>query len=603
MAGTATIKNREIKKRKVNPKTDEQKQLKQLRKQLPAHVVEVELKISSSRLKKIMKTNEHLRVIRNTILGQIKKNYEQMIRTKRYKRTNKQYKAVCTEIAAVQKQLNRLNELLETKKTETSIQRKMWREELSSNKKTLKGLEANKKEIGNLYEELKKDYNVTFEFVRKYGEELRRDYFKLPDSVCVLSVCDNVWKSIEKLMSRDSNKVRFYKKGEWTSFQGKQAEKSIILKQSSKGTFFVKFMGMNLPLKVKKNDLFVEETLANISHYIHNKENIEQENVKRFLDKQPLKDTFRVLNNRIILKEIRGKIRVFVQIVLEGNAVPKRKKDGSYKHQLGTGRVAADIGTQSVAIVSEKRVILKNLAERSPNAFKTERKIVLLQRRQDRSRRAMNPDNFDEKGRIKKGPKTWTFSKRYKRRARFLRNLHRVAACNREYAHNQDINYIRSFGDSFIVEQMNIKALQKKAKEATKNEKTGKWNRRKRFGKSILKRSPGYFIKQANYRFGVTGGFFKEVDTWSFKASQYDHMLNNANKKQLSQRWHRFSDGTKVQRDLYSAFLLYCSKDDFKTPDVLKCNNYFASFLILHNECIEKIKNDRKVVLNSGIKF
>jgi hypothetical protein len=37
---------------------------------------------------------------------------------------------------------------------------------------------------------------------------------------------------------------------------------------------------------------------------------------------------------------------------------------------------------------------------------------------------------------------------------------------------------LRSLGDEFIIEQMDIKALQKKAKEATINEKTGKFNHR-----------------------------------------------------------------------------------------------------------------------------
>ena len=150
---------------------------------------------------------------------------------------------------------------------------------------------------------------------------------------------------------------------------------------------------------------------------------------------------------------------------------------------------------------------------------------------------------------------------------------------------------------------MNIKGLQKKAKEVTINPKTGKFNRRKRFGKSILRRSPGYFIKQAKYRFESSGGIVKEVNTWTFKASQYDHILDDTSKKKLSMRWHELPDGTKIQRDLYSAFLLYCSGKDLQSPDKALCDAFFERFLELHNRCIEEIKTSRRVVMNSGIRF
>ncbi|GAA3331088.1 hypothetical protein GCM10020331_086220 [Ectobacillus funiculus] len=53
------------------------------------------------------------------------------------------------------------------------------------------------------------------------------------------------------------------------------------------------------------------------------------------------------------------KYDIFVQIVLEGIPVAKRKKDGSFRHTYGVGRVAGDIGTQSLAVVSKDKVFLK----------------------------------------------------------------------------------------------------------------------------------------------------------------------------------------------------------------------------------------------------
>jgi hypothetical protein len=288
-----------------------------------------------------------------------------------------------------------------------------------------------------------------------------------------------------------------------------------------------------------------------------------------------------------------------VQIVLEGNPVPKRKKDGSFRHSYGKGRIGGDIGTQSIAFTTTHSVLLKNLAERTKKS--RERKMILLQRKMERSRLAMNPDCFDKKGRAIK--KMHTKSNRYLRYQQQLKNLHRIMAENRKYAHNEDVNHLRSLGDEVFIETMNIKALQKKAKETTKNQKTGRYNRKKRYGKSILNRSPGYFIQQLKYRFELSDAIFHEVNTWTFKASQYDHILDDTNKKQLSQRWHLFEDGTKIQRDLYSSFLLYCSNNEKTKPDKNLCDQYFEDFKHAHDTCIQRIQTNQEVVKNSGIKL
>lgn len=397
------LKAEAVKTRKKSVETIEQKQLKQIRKILPSHVVEIELDVNEINNRKIHKINEHLRIIRNTVLGQVKKNYDQMIRTKQYKRLNKQYSKVAERL-----------------KKETDIP-------------TIKKLAKQKNELKKVHEVMNKSFNVTFDYVRKYGEYLRKQYFELADAVTVLSVCETVWRTIEKLLYHNAKKVRFYKRIDFVTFQGKQANRSILLKYENKNKgVYVRFAGMDLPVIVKKDDLFIQETLTNIQYYTEHQKEMDCENIERYTSEKTLQSTYRIRNNRIIRKMIRGRERFFVQIVLEGLAVPKRRKDGSFRHQLGKGRVAADVGTQSVAMVSPETVVLKNLAERSKKSFQVEHKI---------------------------------------------------------------------------------------------------------------------------------------------------------------------------QRDMYSSFLLYCSNDSSPEPVQKTCIQFFPSFLELHDQCIDKIKNDRKVVLNSGIKI
>lgn len=556
-----------VTKRKVKEKTDDKKILKQVREQLPTSILEVEIEMFGHHQKVIDESNEHARIIRNTILDAVYKRYKQMNRTKKYKKVYSLYIEL----------LKKINN--------------------TDDKEKVKEIKKQKDFYSEQLQEFQLEFGVTFDYVRKEAEELQKRFPKA-QAVIALKMAERVWLSMERILYGDAEKPRFIGKGFFPSLEGKQNERCIMLKQNKDKNFFVSYCGEKMYLKIRKNDLFVEETLSHIASYFQNSVSIDTKNIENFNNGKPLQSTYRVKYNRIIRKEVRGKYRYFVQIVVEGEPVAKRKKDGSFRHSYGVGRIGGDIGTQSLAIVSNNVAELKNLAERTQRS--RERQIFLLQRKQDRSRRSTNPDCFDEKGRCIK--KIEDKSNRYIKNQKKLRNLQRIDAENRKYAHNEEANHLRSLGDECIIETMCFKSFQKRAKETSVNQKTGRINRKKRFGKSILNRSPGYFVAQLKYRFGLSGGKVNEVNTWTFKASQYDHMLDDSNKKQLSQRWHVFENGVKVQRDLYSAFLLYCSDSSFTKPNKQLCDSHFHDFNLLHENCIEQIKKERRNIRNSGIK-
>ena len=69
-------------------------------------------------------------------------------------------------------------------------------------------------------------------------------------------------------------------------------------------------------------------------------------------------------------------------------------------------------------------------------------------------------------------------------------------------------------------------------------------------------------------------------------------MLNTYKKKQLSDRWHVFWDGSKVQRDLYSAFLIYCTADTLDQIDQDLCILNFLRFKQLHDQEILRLQTE-----------
>ena len=98
-----------------------------------------------------------------------------------------------------------------------------------------------------------------------------------------------------------------------------------------------------------------------------------------------------------------------------------------------------------------------------------------------------------------------------------------------------------------------------------------------------------HFCIELKRKAEAVGGVYAEVDTKEFKASQYNHVTDTYEKIPLSQREKEIGN-RKVQRDLYSAFLIRNADLDFKHPDREKCEYEFEHFAKMHDQLILKMK-------------
>ncbi len=226
--------------------------------------------------------------------------------------------------------------------------------------------------------------------------------------------------------------------------------------------------------------------------------------------------------------------RYYVQLALEGT--PYQKPKG----RPGPDVVGLDLGPSTLAIVPrEGEARLVPLCEElRPNAPKKRR----LERKLDRQRRANNPNNYDEKGRIKKHGKqrlSWKDSHGYLATRRRLAYQERKLAAYRKSLHGRLVNEIVCAGNHIHIEKVSYKAWQK------------------RYGRSVGLRAPGMLIDHLKRTVAKTGGTLSEVPTRTTRLSQYCHGCKSYVKKPLSERWHQCPCGVgPVQRDLYSAFLV-----------------------------------------------
>ena len=302
---------------------------------------------------------------------------------------------------------------------------------------------------------------------------------------------------------------------------------------------------------------------------------------------------------RITRKWVRNKWKYYAQLVLEGYPPVECDGNGVMKHPVNQGRVGLDIGTQTLAIsgndICDLRVLAPS-ARAQAKSFVNE--IARTQRAMDRSRRATNPQYFNSNGTIKrlkrqhgqKQKRKWKYSKRYYRLRAKLRNLYRKLADIRKMEHNILANELLAYGNEFVVEDMNYKALQKRSKETKINAKTGRAHTKKRFGKSLSRCAPAKFITILTNKAVRNGGSVIKVDTFEAKASQFDHTDESYTKKKLSERMAHLSSGEVVQRDLYSAFLLEHIDTETLKYDIEALKAAFPAFLMMHENTKKRLQ-------------
>ena len=470
--------------------------------------------------------------IYNGMVNETRKRYQQMCKTRQYRR--------CTQ------RLSKCKEQASVKKISTA-----------------KALLISK-ELKSLYTELadlRNTYHISeYEFhrdVKKYQKHFNKNI----NAHVAQKLASSLWKAYEKVLFSTGKTVHFKKWTDFTSIEGKNNSTGIIYRDGL--LLYGSKQYMKIPVLIDKNNQY------------------ETDAVKQ-----------RVKYCRIIRKWVKDSWKYYVQLILEGTPPIKVHVDtGEVKHPVGYGqRVGIDIGTQTVAVASHSKVTLKELADK---VQRQENELRRINRAMDRSRRATNPGYFNADGTIKALPKgtkrEWVCSNHYKKLAAQRRHMYRKQKETRKLQHETLANEILALGNNIFVEDMNFHALQRRAKETKISEKTGKYQRKKRFGKSLANKAPATFIQILEYKATASGGCLTKINTKEAKASQYNHLNHEYNKKKLSQRWNEMPDGNKIQRDLYSAFLIMCTDDTLSSFDNDMCTKEYPNFVTLHNEEIQRL--------------
>lgn len=424
----------------------------------------------------------------------------------------------------------------------------------------LSGDKTRDKDIWKQINEIRKQYGMSEYSFYKDVQKLQHHFSKNIDSRTTKKIASNLWRAYEKLFYGNGKYIRYKRYGSLNLSEGESNTQGIRFRGDT-----ILWNGLKIPVVIDYNNYYENQVLRSEIAYC-----------------------------RLIRKFVRKKYKYYVQIVFKGTPPIKvNNETGEVKHYIGEGDVGIDIGTSTIAYSSATDVKILELADRVQNVENQKRKLL---RKMDRSLRANNPDNYNEDGTIKKqGNKKvlWNKSNHYIKYQDELKELYRKQADVRKYQHECLANEIVSLGNNIYVEKMNFSGLAKKSTKLEKNDR-GKFKRKKRFGKSITNRAPSMLLEIIDRKLSYYGKRLIKIDTWSAKASQFNHFDGTYNKKKLSQRWNDFN-GIRVQRDLYSAFLIMNVADDLKSFDINKCNERFEDFYQLHNLEVERLTGHKNL--------
>jgi hypothetical protein len=372
-----------------------------------------------------------------------------------------------------------------------------------------KKLSPKSKERAAAFQQIREKFSFNEYSLHAYAAVIKNSWIGEHIGIHVAQkLATRAYRAVEKVAFGFAKHVRFKRYGGLHSIEGKNNATGLIWK----GTF-LKVGKLEIPALIDSSDPVIVHGLS-----------------------------CRIKYCRLVQRIIKGKIRLFVQLCCEGKTLSAkdrhflRSKKPSTERRKSLisegGSVGMDIGPSTIAIVGEKEAVLLRFCD---EVVPKKEEIATIQRHLDRQRRANNPQNYEENGSIKKGPKKWRLSKRQKESEKKLHEIQRSTAAHRKTLHGALLNRL-PLHEEFYLEKLSYRSFQKN------------------FGRSVGMRAPGMFVEELKRKALNAGGSVHEFPTTTTKISQTCH-CGKVQKKKLSMRWHICECGVIAQRDLYSAYL------------------------------------------------
>lgn len=369
-------------------------------------------------LEKRFRLGEHLY---NNFLSFEKKKYYEMTKRRDYRDAQNLIKELTVQINSLDRQANKSKE----------------------SKQLIQELKKQRKEQYDIIYNIKKMFDWSEFGFTKDIKRYRRYYKANLNSTICENLSGRCFKAFEKMESeliKDQYRCEEDKVNPCVHYKRKDSLRCLTAKRNSTGIRFsldeknrigtVKWQGLVFSIDLSKCTLYEWQALHSEICYCA---------VKR--------------------DKIKGKWKYYIQITLKGHVPDKfDKQTGELKRQLGKGNVGLYFTSTSLTVSKENGVKTYPLEIKNHEDKKTE----LLQK-MDASRRATNPDNYNEDGTSKEKSeiKGWHFSKAYKKYRAELYEIFRKECEEKKLLQEIIANEVIASGDVFNCNKMDFKFLQR----------------------------------------------------------------------------------------------------------------------------------------------
>lgn len=381
----------------------------------------------------------------------------------------------------------------------------------------------------DIYRELDKmveEYRLRRYDFTKDAAQYRQYFAENTDAPVIQNLAVHAWKAVAAVIRQQGQQVRMKKPDTLMSLEGKTNATSIRYKDG-----LVLWKGLKLPVLQKRNS-YEEQALQQQIRYC-----------------------------RIKWKWIRGKKKFYVDLILKGQCP---KKQWILENESASeGNVGIDIGFQKLVCVGETQIFERKLPVRS-NAAEAKKKV--LAKRMERSRRAMNPENYDEFGRVVPNSVFWKTSINYRKYKSQYREIMRRQIAIREEEQHRLLKEMMLLGTRFYVERLDYAGMKQKY-----------------FGKKLEQLALASFLKKAEWKFGQYGRQLIFVNPVEAAAGNLNHLTGEIEKPK-NRSDYRSIDGTLVERQIYSAFLLKNINEQTGRIHLEQCRETYDDFLELYKE-------------------
>ena len=556
------------------------------------HILSMGLEINADDKIYLDKYFEFVRKMQNYFISYQLKKYNKMVRETNYQELKIQIDNIDKAISNFYRQITNRQKVID--------EGEISKCEITSYKNVIAEL---KKDISSLKKEKSKYQKQIYELLKEY----RFSDLSFKSDVAIFDKIDYFTKPCYKTkngkLARDKNGnkipildengnvkrkcfvsslVRKYSIAApiWSAFDKKFKENGVVHFKSFFNKKSVSSIAFPVGNSFKDNNAFVIPSVGKIIKYKiprtqYEKEVFNKENVNVIRIKRIWKNT---------------KYSYSVQFTITGEPVLRKDKDNCVKHPLGTGVAGVGISLNECWICTENT--LKRVSLVPPDAYEFDDEIKQIERAMDRSRRATNPNNFDEKGRAKsfyeipdpdnpdkiiKLKLRWRFSKHYRKLSQRKAYLEGINARKRKLYDENLVNELLPYFNEINIQKNDFKRIQ-----MSKQKVGDSTDEKKKAGLHIKEASPSQFVEILKRKVISHGGKVNIITKKECQATEFNHTDGKFYDMPVSNRWFGMSDGNVLQRDAHTAFNL------LTLNDIEKSNKLYDDFLKQHSAELEK---------------